>query len=225
MNNYLTHMTHWSHACWGWLHSCENMNRRTITSLARILPCGMCRHHMQQYLKEHEITEPVDKWIIDFHNDINIRLHKPLMSYEDVSLQKKSRVDMLNCLVQFTLACSFVFQFNPSSREDFINFFEDATEATGLPLFVDTDGSDGDLLPHKVHEYFTQHGVVSRSYVDMVDDYIPMELKGRFMPMKSKSDSTERNDMLVTLPIVLLALSTGILILMSIYHHYNKLKK
>lgn len=54
-----------------------------IYNLANVFPCKSCKIHFLNYLEKYppdDLSEPTDiqKWLIDFHNDVNLRLGKPL---------------------------------------------------------------------------------------------------------------------------------------------------
>ena len=58
-------------------------------------PCGKCRGHLQEYLRDHpfepymnlvdEKGHPIglQKWSWQFHNAVNLRLHKPFVSWQN----------------------------------------------------------------------------------------------------------------------------------------------
>jgi hypothetical protein len=55
-----------------------------INTYTRILPCGGCREHFAELLMEHPIPDTdIFKWSIDIHNIVNIRIGKPVVSYEE----------------------------------------------------------------------------------------------------------------------------------------------
>jgi hypothetical protein len=47
------------------------------------LPCGKCRRHAVKYLDRHPLDKFIFNWTVDFHNAVNLRLKKPLMTYEE----------------------------------------------------------------------------------------------------------------------------------------------
>ena len=63
--------------------------------LSAEFPCGKCRGHLQEYLRDHPF-EPymnlvdekgqqigLQKWSWQFHNAVNLRLHKPFVSWQN----------------------------------------------------------------------------------------------------------------------------------------------
>ena len=46
-------------------------------ALSMIYPCEECREHLQEYLSNRRV-ELSEKWVCDFHNDVNKRLNKPI---------------------------------------------------------------------------------------------------------------------------------------------------
>ena len=62
--------------------------RMFFTSLGNMLPCQICRHHYNKYLSSNPLPMPItresmSKWLVDCHNEVNIRNGKPTMSFED----------------------------------------------------------------------------------------------------------------------------------------------
>jgi hypothetical protein len=57
-------------------------------------PCGKCRIHFQEYLREHNFENYMNlkddagndigmfKWVWMFHNAVNMRLHKPFVDFQ-----------------------------------------------------------------------------------------------------------------------------------------------
>lgn len=60
-------------------------------SLDGVLPCDKCKIHFQEHLKKFPLTynvlcsrKSLVKWLIDFHNVVNVMVGKPKRSYDDV---------------------------------------------------------------------------------------------------------------------------------------------
>ena len=52
------------------------------------IPCIKCRNHYTKYLAQHPISYvknnlDLQKWAVNFHNNVNDRLGKPLFSFND----------------------------------------------------------------------------------------------------------------------------------------------
>ena len=52
------------------------------------IPCIKCRNHYVKYLAQHPISGvknnlDLQKWAVDFHNDVNKRLGKPIFSFSE----------------------------------------------------------------------------------------------------------------------------------------------
>jgi len=66
-------------------------------SLGPVLPCVSCSKHFASMLESNPIQlqnrESLSKWLVMVHNKVNVRLHKPEMSYDYV---KKKYDDMFN---------------------------------------------------------------------------------------------------------------------------------
>ena len=58
-----------------------------LTSLGKILPCRLCACNYQKYVRHHPFNlsgrDGLMRWMIDLHNDVNMRLKKPILSYEE----------------------------------------------------------------------------------------------------------------------------------------------
>lgn len=95
--------TIWGPHAWIFLHSitmaypiCPNNNdmknmRDFFTTLSGILPCTTCRDNYKRHLKELPLTddilksrEKLIKWLIDFHNIVNVENGKSKMTYTEV---------------------------------------------------------------------------------------------------------------------------------------------
>lgn len=68
-----------------------------IMAMQYVLPCSKCRKHMAEYLKKYPLTSEVlanrdslVKWGIDFHNVVNNRTGKPMLTYDQAMAQIKS---------------------------------------------------------------------------------------------------------------------------------------
>lgn len=55
--------------------------------VSKILPCETCSTHFQKLLGKYPINfflesrDTLTKWLVKLHNEINLRLHKPTVSY------------------------------------------------------------------------------------------------------------------------------------------------
>lgn len=60
-----------------------------INLLALTHPCLECRNHMTNYLNAHPLSQvnikDLFKYTVEFHNAVNKRLNKPLISLEDAT--------------------------------------------------------------------------------------------------------------------------------------------
>jgi len=60
-------------------------------SLKYVLPCGACRKHFAHGIETKYPIEPalknrdtLSRWLVDFHNTVNKRLDKPVVTYDSV---------------------------------------------------------------------------------------------------------------------------------------------
>lgn len=95
----------WGPSAWKFLHTATfayGSNDGTITaaekiaarslfeSLKHLLPCKNCCSHYCSALVERPLTdqildsrESLSRWFVEIHNDVNVRLGKPVMPYEE----------------------------------------------------------------------------------------------------------------------------------------------
>jgi hypothetical protein len=72
--------------------------------LAKI-PCDICKTHYINYIKTTKFEKVYDtkmsfiRWLIDLHNHINERNHKPILSYEEVF--KLYKYDYNKCIEEW----------------------------------------------------------------------------------------------------------------------------
>lgn len=109
----------WGPKAWGFLHACSftypdnptDEDRihmyNLLNSLGYVLPCTICRKHFKEMFSE-SIKGPtshifdnrlqVSKWLVDAHNEVNVRNGKEKMAYEDVEklYVKSSSVCFIN---------------------------------------------------------------------------------------------------------------------------------
>lgn len=89
----------WGRRGWRWLHiTAINYSRfpssaearivyRRIWNFVRELPCDNCCAHGLAYLISHPpdlaSSEALQRWMCEFHNEVNARLKKPIVAYEE----------------------------------------------------------------------------------------------------------------------------------------------
>ena len=98
----------WGKHAWIFLHSVSmnypdnpsNQDRKNykdfFENLRFILPCEVCKKHYAQHIQRNPIEPSLHskrklvEWVIDVHNQVNISLNKPTMTYDQViNLYKK----------------------------------------------------------------------------------------------------------------------------------------
>jgi len=94
----LISMDRWAPACWRSLNYIAFGNEvvassakfsRLMSALTPLIPCPMCREHLQQYLIDHPLKETHDagEWLVELHNSVSKRTGAPSMSYTDVKTE------------------------------------------------------------------------------------------------------------------------------------------
>jgi len=93
----------WGYHTWRFLHyitlsysenpTNEEMNdtRNFFLLIPKILPCDKCRKNFIHNLNKYPLTDEIMQsryklimWLIDMHNQVNIELGKPQISYDDI---------------------------------------------------------------------------------------------------------------------------------------------
>ena len=82
-------MKFWTDSTWQLIHMycfLEKKKKNVIDllhALAKALPCVHCSKHMLLYLDKYPPQESsLFQWSIDFHNNVNARTNKPMITYE-----------------------------------------------------------------------------------------------------------------------------------------------
>ena len=88
----------WGPKLWQFLHACSfafpesptpdqtEAFRKLLEALRVLLPCPLCRDHYNTFLEENPAPatcgSELQKWLVDFHNDVNTRIGKPPLSLD-----------------------------------------------------------------------------------------------------------------------------------------------
>jgi hypothetical protein len=168
-------MWRWSHACWLWLHSLDSIPVALRVVLPSVLPCSICSHHMNDFIRTDPISEPTNHWVVDLHNNINLHAAKPLVSYDQSEVLHRF-VDLRSTFVQFLFAVAFTL---PESRvEAFRVFCTLAFPTVGLTPPVLESQYPGHSLPLYLFEYVRPY--VHRSFESLVVDFVPQSHYGLY---------------------------------------------
>lgn len=111
----------WGPNLWNSLHSItfdypdqpttqdQQQYKQFFHSLKYVLPCAACRKHYSHGL---EVTMPIDpalknrdtltRWLVQFHNSVNERLGKPVVTYESV----KDKYEAMRGKCQLPTSCN-----------------------------------------------------------------------------------------------------------------------
>ena len=90
-----------------------------IRGVQKVLPCELCRKHMEEYLRNNPVKRPFYKWSVKFHNSINKRNKKPILSikearkllYRDDEITEKQRYRKMIMLAGAITACIIILLF------------------------------------------------------------------------------------------------------------------
>ena len=82
---------HWGSHLWAFIHTVtlkkEHRALEVVKNIGPIMPCQLCRPDYDQSILGLDETSDLFKWSVDFHNKINIKLGKPVFTYDE-ALQK-----------------------------------------------------------------------------------------------------------------------------------------
>ena len=179
-----TGMPRWSHACWDWMHRLDVIPEGMLLMMPSILPCPICSMHMARYILQNPLYEPHREWIIDLHNDVNIRTNKAVVEYEDVPVRPMNSAG----LTQFLFVVAFML---PVERTD------DFWEFCGLALQT----LPGNVTLQRPLQYVHPSQVIWRelttvytNYHDVVVDFIPPRLYHQYLPLSPPPPRGEGED-------------------------------
>ena len=132
---------YWGNGGWIFLHSISFLYPDNPTeqekqqyaqffhSLKYVLPCETCRSHYKKGIEQDMPIEPalesrnkLTRWLVDFHNSVNKRLGKPVVSYESV----KEKYEMMkgNCVANNTeQEANAAAAANSRRKTDFLLYF------------------------------------------------------------------------------------------------------
>jgi hypothetical protein len=154
----------WSHACWYWLHHCT-IPIEVIDVLSFVLPCSICSAHFVQYREKHPVYEPISKWLVDLHNDVNIRTGKKILSYQDSIIANKN-VDGRLVFNQFLFSVVFTLTKGNTHFDTFCRVaFPTVGLSSPLPAVRSTN------IAHFLFDYIRPHGY--ESFDEIVVDFVP----------------------------------------------------
>jgi hypothetical protein len=77
-----------------------------FSSLKYLLPCGECCNHYCSTFSSEDLSKALQskndfsRWLVDFHNSVNVRLNKPVFQYETAA--SKFLADDATCELKAT---------------------------------------------------------------------------------------------------------------------------
>jgi hypothetical protein len=159
----------WTHSCWTWLHHCS-ISKDVLDLLPLVLPCSICSQHFLRYRTEHPVYEPISRWLVDLHNDINVRTGKPVVSYADADTipPRDARMEFVN----FLFAAVFVVPL------DHVRIFcTVAFPTVGIHSYLPRDGRD-EQLARILFDHLRPYGYTC--FEDLVVDFVPVHMHKRY---------------------------------------------
>lgn len=71
------------------------------------IPCNKCKFHFKEYIRSHPVTNDTVRWAIDFHNSVNRRLGKKVLSYKTAYALIKADNEQSNMVPQLCVISIF----------------------------------------------------------------------------------------------------------------------
>jgi len=160
----------WTAACWSWLHHCTP-SKEAIDLLPFMLPCTECSAHMLRFRQEHPPYEPLSRWLVDLHNDINRRTGKSGVSYAD-SERIHAAIDGRMVFIQFLFASVFTLSTMPPSlcRAFCVAAFPTVGVQPPPSGWLDA-ATTAHMLPQILYEHVRPYGYTSFSA--LVVEFVP----------------------------------------------------
>lgn len=103
---FLMRKSEWGPRLWNFLHACSfafpsnpspeqvEAFETLLKTLQTLLPCPHCRLHFNEYLEkcppDTSCGDTLKDWLIDFHNAVNERLGKPVLTKEQAQAKYES---------------------------------------------------------------------------------------------------------------------------------------
>ena len=88
-----------------------------MNSLSHLYPCPLCAKNIREYLNKHE-AQCTQGWMIDFHNDVNRRLGKPIWLPKDTCLQKKRKDSWFVICFMYLIEKILLFDYKQEYKDD-----------------------------------------------------------------------------------------------------------
>lgn len=103
---YGIHMDRWARACWKMFNAfafrapadvTANQAAQAIAMAAMLLPCHICRGHMQDYVQKFPVPTSswgaLRTWLVTFHNSVSQRTNRPEMKLQDVAAEESQETE------------------------------------------------------------------------------------------------------------------------------------
>jgi len=86
---------HWGSSLWAFIHivtvNKEYRALEVVRSIGPVMPCQLCRYEYDKSISELDGSSDLFRWSVDFHNTVNTKLGKPIVTYEQ-ALEKWTRI-------------------------------------------------------------------------------------------------------------------------------------
>jgi hypothetical protein len=169
----------WSPNCWKWLHSPETrLSSDLLMSVAETLPCGICRYHMTEYVKQFppaDYEHDLPRWLVTFHNDVILRTGRgTAVSYADhwetVTYTPREH------FIDYLIAVAFVIE---TYHDEFYRFCVLGLRSVGLmPPISQELVSEHDTF----YSFLLSREYISRSHQTILDQFVPLDMHPQFDP-------------------------------------------
>ena len=152
---------------------------RLMVALAKVLPCGVCRAHMDVYLRDHnpaidcKTNEDMGDWLFDFHNDVNKRTHGRQLLRHELPETLPTPVGFVRELWGMVLAVAFMYP-GRTAEPQYFAFVTSLCDSLPDPA---RDVYTAHLLAASGSEHMTNAADWVRQLVNARNELVPEEVE------------------------------------------------
>jgi hypothetical protein len=78
---------HWGPSLWAFIHTVAISplvdHKSIFKNIENVIPCSICKKTYMDYVTKLDGTTDFFAWSVDLHNEVNSKLNKPLMTYNE----------------------------------------------------------------------------------------------------------------------------------------------
>lgn len=81
---------HWGPTLWAYIHTISLLpyidHKSIFKNIEQVIPCGLCKTTYMEYVAKLDDTTDFFKWGVDLHNAVNLKLNKPIVTYDEARI-------------------------------------------------------------------------------------------------------------------------------------------